>query len=62
MPTRKRYEETLPLQYPSLLSRAETAEYLFHLSEGLIGELATTLQLAVRQAIDSGRRRSILIC
>lgn len=53
----KRYEETLPLQYPSLLSRAETAEYLYHLSEGLIGELATNLQLAARTAINSGQEK-----
>jgi SNF2 family DNA or RNA helicase len=47
----KRYEATLPLERASGLAGKETADYLFTLSEGLIGELTTTLKLAARQAI-----------
>jgi tellurite resistance-related uncharacterized protein len=44
----ERYEATLPLEWASQLALKETADYLFTLSEGLIGELAMTLKLAAR--------------
>lgn len=53
----KRYTATLPLLKTSDLHEDELATYLFMLSEGLVGELAATLRLAARSAIQSEKEK-----
>lgn len=48
------FESILPLKKPSNLSETTLAKYLYGLSEGVIGELATILRSAAELAIMNG--------
>jgi len=51
------FERTLPLKEASNLSEVTLAKYLYGLSEGIIGSLATILRSAAKKAITSGTEK-----
>jgi hypothetical protein len=51
------FEFILPLKGASQLSDLHIAKYLYGLSEGVIGELATILRSATQEAISSGKEK-----